>query len=156
MPPPPTPNARVAAKIERDIRRAQAIKLAIDGYTYDEIADQLGYSSRQAAHRDVKAALAPAAAAVREAGAEYYAVQAARLERMHREAWRIFEEYSTGDEYSDRADQRLAALDRAMKASAELRKFVGLDAPARTENKTTIDATVGYVVAVAPEELEQL
>lgn len=154
--PPGNPAARIAAKIEADIRRRQAIKLAVDGHTYEEIADQLGYSSRQAAHRDVKRGLAPAAKALREAGDHLLAVQAARLEQMHRDARAIFAEYGDGDEYSDKQDQRLAALDRVAKASAEFRKLVGLDAPTKTEQKTTLDATVAYHVAVAPEELEQL
>jgi type II secretory pathway component PulJ len=151
---PPPKLQRVAQRIERDLRRTEAIKLATDGVPYSEIADALGYNSAQAAHKDVKTALAPAAAAVREAGAEYYAIQAARLERIHREAWKIYEEYANGDEYSDKADQRLAALDRAMRANADLRRFVGLDAPTRTEQK--VEGTVAYQVAVAPEELEQL
>jgi hypothetical protein len=156
MPPPGAPKDRVAQKIERDERRREATKLSVAGHTYEEIAERLGYNSRQAAFRDVKAGLAPAAKALREEADHYLAVQMARLEGMHREAWKIFEEYGAGDEYSDKADQRLAALDRVAKASAEFRKLVGLDAPAKTENKTTLDATVGYQVAVAPEELEQL
>lgn len=154
--PPGNPAARIAAKIEADIRRRKAIELAVDGHTYEEIADQLGYSSRQAAHRDVKRGLAPAAKALREAGDHLLAVQAARLEQMHRDARAVFAEYGDGDEYSDKQDQRLAALDRVAKASAEFRKLVGLDAPTKTEQKTTLDATVAYQVAVAPEELEQL
>lgn len=145
---------RVAAKIERDLRRTEAIKLAVAGHTYQAIADRLGYSSPQAAHRDVKAALAPAAKAVREAGAEYYAIQAMRLEQAHHDMRAIFEEY--GGEYSDAADQRIAAVLATVRIGESYRKLVGLDAPAKTENKTVLDATVGYQVAVAPEELEQL
>lgn len=156
MAPPPPKQDRIAQKIERDERRREAIKLSVDGVPYEEIAERLGYSSRQAAHRDVKAGLAPAAKAVREAGIEWYAVQAARLEKINREAWKIYDEYNNGDEYSDKVDQRLAALDRAMRANADLRRFVGLDAPTKTESKTELSGSVGYQVAVSPEELEQL
>lgn len=148
------PSNRVAQKIEREIRRRKAIEMSVAGHTYQTIADELGYSSRHAAFTDVKAALAPASKALREEADHYLAVQAERIEQMHRDARAIFEEY--GGEYSDKPDQRLAALDRVAKASAEFRKLLGLDAPARTESKTTVDATVGYAVAVAPEELEQL
>lgn len=152
-PRPPDQN-RVAQKIERDLRRRKATELAIAGWTYEEIADELGYNSRQAAHRDVKAGMAPAAKALREAAGEYIAVQFARLEQAHRDARAIFSEFGDGDEYSDRPDQRLAALDRVLKASTEVRKLLGLDAPAKVETK--IEGTVGYQVAVSPEELEQL
>ena len=151
----PAAQDRAAQKIERDLRRAQAIKLAVDGYTYEEIAERLGYNSRQAAHRDVKAALAPAVKEMTEAGKELIAVQAARLEQMHRDARKIYDEFNA-DEYSTAADQRLAAIDRMVKVGESLRKLVGADAPTRTESKTTLDATVGYQVAVSPEELEQL
>ncbi len=160
MPPPGAPKDRVAAKIERDERRRKATKLAVDGHTYEEIAQQLGYNSRQAAFRDVKAGLAPARKALEEEGRHYIAVHSARLEQAHRDARKVFEEYRppTADELAEDlphpADQRLAALDRVMKASAELRKLLGHDAPTKAE--TTLDATVGYHVAVAPEELEQL
>jgi AraC-like DNA-binding protein len=149
------PANRTAQKIEREIRRRKAIEMSVAGHTYQQIADELGYSSYQAAFRDVKAALAPASKALREQADHYLAVQAERLEQMHRDARAVFDEYKA-DEYSIADDQRLAALDRVAKASAEFRKLLGLDAPARTENKTTIDATVGYVVAVAPEELDAL
>src|SRR5688572_5977337 len=163
MPPPGNPAARTAARIEREIRQREAVKMATDGHSYQEIADRLGYNSKQAAFADVKRALAPVSAALRKEAEHHLAVQAARIEQMHRDARAIFEEYrppTADDLYNPEAvpvaDQRLAALDRVAKASAEFRKLLGLDAPARTENKTTVDGTVGYHVAVAPEELEQL
>jgi AraC-like DNA-binding protein len=163
MPPPGNPSARMAARIEREIRDRKAVELAIAGHGYQEIADQLGYNSRQAAFTAVKRALAPASKALRESADHFLAVQAERIEQMHRDARAIFEEYKppTADDLYDAdhvpaADQRLAALDRVAKASAEFRKLLGLDAPAKTENKTTLDGTVGYHVAVAPEELDAL
>ena len=160
MPPPGNPEARIAAKIEREERRRQAVKLAIDGTPYEEIAERLGYNSRQAAHKDVKAALAPASAALRAEADHFVAVQTARLEQMHRDARKIYEEFqrpADGDRYVEPvADQRLAAMDRMLRVGESLRKLVGADAPTKTESKTTLDATVGYSVAVSPEELEQL
>jgi len=130
--------------------------MAVDGYTYQQIADRLGYNSPQAAHKDVKAGLAPAIKARQEAAEELIEVQISRLEQLYRDARAIFAEYGDGDEYSDKVDQRLAAMDRMLKVGESLRKLVGADAPAKTESKTTIDATVGYHVAVAPEELDAL
>lgn len=153
----PAGQDRTAAKIERDERRRAATKLAVAGHTYEEIAERLGYSSRQAAHRDVKAGLAPALKALTEAGKEYIAVSLARLEEAHRVAAQVMTEHrpATLDEPDAMtADQRLAAVTTVVKVSESLRKLLGIDAPTKTE--TTIDATVGYAVAVAPEELEQL
>jgi transposase len=152
----PPNQQRIAQRIEREERRRAAVKLAVDGYTYAEIAEQLGYSSAQHAHKDVKAGLAPAIKARQEAAEELIQVQTARLERMYRDARAIYEEFKADDEYSDKADQRLAAMDRMLKVGESLRKLVGADAPAKTETKTTLDATVGYAIAVAPEELEAL
>jgi hypothetical protein len=151
---PPPKQDRVAQRIEREQRRKTATKMAVDGHTYQEIADALGYNSPQAAHRDVKAGLAPAIKARQEAAEELIEVQIARLEQMYRDARAIFAEY--GDEYSGKADQRLAAIDRMLKTGESLRKLVGADAPSKTESKTTLDGTVSYQVAVAPDELEQL
>lgn len=158
--PRPADKDRAAAQIERAERRRKATKMATDGHTYDEIAAALGYNSRQAAHRDVKAGLAPALKELTEVGKTYLAVQAARLEQAHRDARRVFDEYQppTAEDLAEGrppvADQRLAALDRVLKTSESFRKLLGLDAPTKTES--TIEATVGYQVAVAPEELEQL
>ncbi len=38
-------------------RRARAVELAIEGHTYEQIADAVGYSNRGSAHRAVKKAL---------------------------------------------------------------------------------------------------
>lgn len=130
--------------------------MAVAGHTYEEIADALGYNSRQAAFADVKRGLAPAAAALRKEAEHFIAVQAERIEHMYRAARAVHDEYQDGDEYSDKPDQRLAAIDRMARASVEFRKLTGLDAPVKTENRTTLDGTVAYQVAVAPEELEQL
>jgi hypothetical protein len=138
--------------------------MAVDGYTYQQIADRLGYNSPQAAHKDVKAGLAPAIKARQEAAEELIEVQISRLEQLYRDARKIFEEFQTattddpvfGRDGTPVADQRLAAMDRMLKVGESLRKLVGADAPAKTESRTTIDATVGYHVAVAPEELDAL
>lgn len=138
-------------------RRREAVKLATAGHTYEEIAGKLGYSSRQAAFRDVKAGLAPALKALTEEGKTYLAVSLARLEEAHRVAATVMHEHrpATADEPDEvAADQRLAAAATVVKVSESLRKLLGLDAPTKTE--ATIDATVGYVVAVAPEELDAL
>ena len=138
MPPPGSPDARVAAKIEGDIRRRAATKLAVAGRTYEEIADELGYSSRQAAFRDVKRGLAPAAAALREEATHLIAVQLSRLELAASEVMKILGEYRPDGRaedgttvYSTAEDQRLAAVDRLVKVSESTRKLLGLDAPTK-------------------------
>lgn len=147
---------RVAARIEREERRRKAVELAIAAVPYAEIAERLGYGSAQAAHKDVKTVLLRVETETDAAGRELRAVQIARLEQLYRDARKIFSEFADADEYSDKADQRLAAMDRMLRIGESLRKLVGADAPARTESKIVADTTVSYQVAVAPEELEQL
>ena len=47
-------NQTKPSDIERVKRRGQALELRAAGRTYREIADALGYSSPQHAHRDIK------------------------------------------------------------------------------------------------------
>lgn len=141
--------------------------------TYDRIAVELGYASKQAAHKDVKAALAEALKRQDLAVDELRIKHTLLLDEALRVAHRIMNEqhlaHSAGRLVQREVEQpdgsvelvdvvdngpNLAAADRLIKISESQRKLWGIDAPTKTE--ATIDATVGYVVAVAPEELDAL
>jgi hypothetical protein len=47
----------MAQQAEVAVRRARAVRLKLEGKTYQEIADEMGYPSRQTAHSDVKRAM---------------------------------------------------------------------------------------------------
>lgn len=173
MSPPLSPQDRVAQRQARAERRERAVRLSVAGWTYDQIAAELGYSSKQAAHRDVKAALADALKrqdlAVDELRTKHTLLLDEALQVAHRimnqqhaahSAGRLVQreiEHPDGSvELIDVIDNgpNLAAADRLVKISESQRKLWGIDAPTKTES--TVEATIGYQVAVAPEELEQL
>jgi hypothetical protein len=173
VPPPLSPQDRAAQQAARAVRRERAVRLSISGMTYDRIAVELGYASKQAAHKDVKAALAEALKrqdlAVDELRIKHTLLLDEALQVAHRimneqhiahSAGRLVQreiEHPDGSvELVDVIDNgpNLAAADRLIKISESQRKLWGIDAPTRTE--ATIDATVGYAVAVTSEELEQL
>jgi transposase-like protein len=170
---PPAPQNRAAQMAERAERRQRAVKLSISGMTYANIAKELGYNSAQAAHKDVKTALAEALKRQDLAVDELRAKHTLLLDEALQVAHRIMNEthiaHSAGRLVQREVEQpdgsvelvdvidngpNLAAADRLIKISESQRKLWGIDAPTKTE--TTLDATVGYAVAVAPEELEQL
>ncbi len=164
---------RAAARLARAERRTRAVKLSVAGRTYDQIAAELGYGSKQAAHKDVKAALAEALAKQNLAVEEWRAKELALLDEALQVAHRIMNSehlaHSAGRlirreveredgtiSYVDVVDNgpNLAAADRLIKISESRRKLLGVDAPARVES--TVDGTINYVINAEPGELDQL
>jgi hypothetical protein len=171
----PAPQDRAAMRTLLAERRRAALRLNVLGWSYDRIAKEsdLGYADRQAVYRDIKAGLAQAIkdqniaaealrakhtllldealqVAARIMSAEHVAHSGGRL--VQREI-----EHPDGSvELIDVIDNgpNLAAARELRALSESQRKLWGIDAPTKTE--ATIDATVGYAVVVAPEELEQL
>lgn len=169
----PPVSKRAAQMAARAERRERAVRLSISGMTYANIARELGYASAQHAHRDVKVALAEALKRQDLAADELRIKHTLLLDEALQVAHRIMNEqhlaHSAGRlvqreiehpdgsvELVDVVDNgpNLAAADRLIKISESQRKLWGIDAPTKTE--TTLDATVGYAIAVTPEELEQL
>src|SRR5436309_14392836 len=68
-------------------RRAQAIQLRMAGMIYEDIAARLGYSSRQAAARDIQRALDIARGEQHAAAAHCIALDLMRLDRLQTAAW---------------------------------------------------------------------
>jgi hypothetical protein len=120
-------SASKAQRAKTAQRRTQAIGLALAGLSWDAIADKLGYSSRQAAHKDVQRALAQAVAEQTSAAEELRMVELMRLDRLQAAAW---PKALTGD---------LKAIETCLKIITERRKLLGLDAPAKLE-VITLDA----------------
>jgi hypothetical protein len=153
-------------------RRAKAVRLSVAGRTLDAIAAELGYNSKQAAHKDIKAALAEAAKQTSLAVDELRVKELALLDEALEVAHRIMnaEHLAHGNgrvvrrnlgtedepEWVDVIDNgpNLAAADRLIKISESRRKLLGLDAPTKVQQQ--IEGTVSYVINAQPEELEQL
>lgn len=164
------PSARMANKIRLAERRDKACKLAVKGWTYDRIAKELGYNSRQAAHRDVKVALEQLMKEQHAAAGELQAVGVQRIENAIAAVIEVMESthvaHSAGKivqredpktgELIDVIDHApiLSAAEVLRKLEESRRKLLGLDAPSRVEQK--VDGTVSYQVAVEASEMEQL
>lgn len=143
------------ATAERD---AEAARLAREGLTYQEIADELGMANRGVAWR----AVARCRAEVRkEAGEELIAVERAELDRLYVAACEIIETQhiavSNGrvvrdDDGTPIHDDgpRVAAIGAARQIRESYRKLLGLDQPAKQE----ISGGVKYeVVGISTEDL---
>jgi hypothetical protein len=111
-----------AQSIEAKEKAARALELRKEGKTFEEIAAETGYSSRQAAYDAVKRAMS---ALTREPATELLELELARLDTM----W--------GAHYikAQRGDvQALAACMRIMERRA---KLLGLDAPDKSSTELT-------------------
>lgn len=161
-------------RAERAVRRAKACRLAVAGWSYERIAAELGYNSRQAAWKDVSAALAEKMKEQDLAAGALRAKELALLDEALEVAHRIMNAehlaHSNGRLIRREVEQEdgsvtlvdvidngpnLAAADRLIKVSESRRKLLGLDAPSKVEQATT--GTVEYkITTVSPDELEQL
>lgn len=110
-----------AEEVERDRRRAQLVELHIKGRNFQEIADALGYGSRQAARADWQRALALARTEGDATLEEARAFELARLSAIDRRAW-------------DHAELgEIKALEILLKVSDRRAKMLGLDQPVKHE-----------------------
>lgn len=108
-----------AEEQERARRRAKLVDLRIKGKTFQAIADELGYGTRDAAWRDWRRALELARAEADMELSEARAFELARLDAVDRLAW-------------DQADAgELKALEILLKVSDRRAKLLGLDQPVK-------------------------
>ena len=97
------------SKPQIEKRRSDAIGLLAAGYTYQRIADSMGYSSRAAAYKDIKAALLQQ---------QHHAVDELRsleLERLDVATRAIFKDVAKGDH---------KAIDSLLKIMARRARYV--------------------------------
>jgi transposase len=72
------------SRVVSNFRRARAVELALAGHSYDQIAEQIGYSNRGTAWRVVQRALRDREA---EAVDVYREVELARLDALQSACW---------------------------------------------------------------------
>lgn len=129
---------RTLASAERD---AQAARLRAQHWTYQQIADELGYPDKSVAYRAVQRALR---AAIREPGEELLALELERLDRLARAAEEVLEAHHVkvagGEIVYDEAGQPLEdtrpvleAIDRLLKIQERRARLLGLDAPVKQQ-----------------------
>lgn len=128
--------------IEARMKAAKALELRMEGKSFDQIAEEAGYNSRQAAHDAVKRALdrierEPADALVK--------LDLERLDVL----WQI--------QYLNAQSGDVQAMAACMKIMERRARLLGLDAPIKTDNKTEVSGKDGVLVigqTMTPEEWE--
>ena len=125
-------NGRFVRTVDTAERDAEAARLRTRGYSYQQIADELGWVSRGDAYRAVQRVLADT---VKEAGDEVRAIELARLDHLHTAAMDVLERehftVSNGPVEGHDDGPVLAAIDRLLKIQERRAKLLGLDAPTK-------------------------
>ncbi|MFE1515703.1 hypothetical protein ACFW9I_02540 [[Kitasatospora] papulosa] len=142
-------------------RDAEAARLRARGLTYQQIADELGWTSRGDAHHAVQRALE---ATVKEAADEVRAIELDRLDTLYRAALAVLERQhvtvsngrvvSLNEEPLPDDGPVLAAIDRLLKIQERRSKLLGLDAPSKAAISITPDR-LAAIEAMAEELGEQ-
>jgi hypothetical protein len=138
-------NGKFVRNAETAERDAQACRLQIQGYTLEEIANELGYANRAHAREGVERALL---AIVREPAEELLKIHLERLREMYRTARAImiqshpmvqhgkvvaWEETDGTRTPLEDPMPKLAAIDRMTRVLEREAKLLGLDAPKQVE-----------------------
>lgn len=126
-------------------RRIDAVSLRLAGMTYAQIAEHAGYSHASAARQSVLRALEKVEA---EQVADLRMLENARLDRMLAAVWPTV--VARAEEVL--LEDRLRAVDRALRISERRARLNGLDAPvqvALTPTSAEVMAWVAQVMAAA-------
>jgi hypothetical protein len=150
--------ARIHRGERNELRDAEAARLRALRYSYDQIAEQLGYADHSGARKAVERGRNRA---VREPTREMILMDLAELDEMAREAWTVLRNTHyvvdrggvvrlNGEPLKDDSPV-LAAIGRLLDIQTRRAKLVGLDQPARatvTHARADIDAAVAELAEV--------
>lgn len=114
------------AEVERE-----AIRLRTEGYSYDEIAQALGYANRGGAYKAVERGLQRW---MREADDELRALELARLDVITKRLWPVIE--------GANPNTMLRAVEQYMRVSERRAKLAGLDAPEKRQVAVEANGTI--------------
>lgn len=132
-------------------RQQEAVRLRLRGYTWQEVADQVGYSSRQAAQRGAAALLDRIET---EDVAAYRAVEEARLDLVWRKQLEHLEQFrpsQSGVGLSAVA----SAVSALVRVSERRSKLLGLDAPTKVDvgaSDVDLDSAVAAIMSALDGE----
>jgi hypothetical protein len=144
------------------LRDAQALGYRARGWTYERIANEMGYANRSGAQKAVERAMATA---VRETTEAAKTLLLADLNALKKEAWGVLEathitvshgqvvriEGPDGEKVPIPDDGPvLNAIDRIVRIDAEIAKIYGAYAPTRSE-VLTMDAVEAEIVRLEAE-----
>jgi hypothetical protein len=137
-------HGRFVSRIETAKRNGEAARLRSRGLSYQEIADQLGYASKGAAHDGVRRALQEA---VQEGVDELRQVETSHLLDLRRAALAVMEAHHVvvsngrvvylGEQPLTDTGPVLAAISQLVRISERLSRLHGLDAPVKHDVQVT-------------------
>ena len=116
-------------------RRLEAMRLRKAGWTYREIADQLGIN-HSSVYQFVTEAMAEVRNQTSQEAEEYRAVELSRLEQIHKDWAPLATPGAEADHYAIENAAKAAAI--VLKASERRSKLLGLDAPEKKELSGTL------------------
>jgi hypothetical protein len=144
------------------LRDAQSLGYRARGWTYERIANEMGYTNRSGAQKAVERAMA---AAVRETTEAAKALLLADLNALKKEAWQVLESNHItvshgqvvtitgpdGERVPVPDDSPvLNAIDRIVRIDQEMAKIYGAYAPTRSE-VITLDAVEAEILKLEAE-----
>jgi hypothetical protein len=147
-----------ATRAQVAARRTKACDLRTAGYSWEDIAAALGYTTRGAACQDVGRAYTANREDAQEAAESLRDQELVRLDALWRHAWEVMkrphlhisagkvvviEDQQTGEEitlYNDKPG--LEAIDRLLRIAERRATLLGLDAP----TKISTDGQVRYII----------
>lgn len=164
-----TAGKRAANEVLVRQREAEAIGLRATGWTYDDIAIQLGWSDESTARKAVQRALDRT---VEKEAATYRQLQLARLLEMEKVVWEVIRTthfatgFGSGLVYLITEDgkktpvlddgPKLAAVDRLLKIEAQRTQLIGTAAPQRRIVEVISEDVVARAIRNLDQELNDL
>jgi hypothetical protein len=129
-------------------RAMKAMALRIDGYSYKQIAEELGYATDSAACAAVRKIIN---STKREMSEELKALETARLDEALVIAWEIARNPKSA------SLTKLAALDRVIKLQERRTKYYGLDQPDKHEHivRSELDNEIERLMAELGHVIEE-
>ncbi|WP_318205381.1 hypothetical protein [Streptomyces sp. SCL15-4] len=153
-------HGRYARTINQARRDAHAAELRAEGWTYQQIADELGIDKSGAIHA-VRRAIRDACAGP---GQDLINLEVQRLEAMYDQVLDILQtdhpvvshgrivKDDTGAPLTD-VEMKLKAVDRALRTRESFRKLLGLDAPSRVSvDAEQLGREIGRLLDAATSE----
>ncbi len=148
--------ARQAQQAKLAERRARAFALATSGATFDHIAKELDYADRNAAWKDVQAALK---GIVQPKAEEYFTLEMQKLDRLEMQIMsRLMHKVQNPDgTWKPEAfnEINLKRLDRVFEIQRRRAKMLGLDAPQKHQ-VFGVDLTDAQLDSCSEQELAEL
>lgn len=143
-------------------RDADAARYRAEGWTYQRIANELGFANPSSAHKAVQRALR---ASVRDANDTAVHLELNSLDEMAREAWGVLQRTHVvvsqgrvvemdGVALPDDAPV-LAAIDRLLKIQERRSKLLGLDVPSRARVEVVPESTVDAAIAELEAQINE-